>query len=341
MRLALVALLLSVLCGAALVAPAEAQGSWTCTFDFANGLQGWTVNKGSLSGSTIITSDAYTGSKYRRSLQVSFTGAWTSLTSISVSNSFSIGTLDSGEKTYSIDATSNDVSYTTLQSITTTSTPANPQDWTGSTALTKVYIGIASSILSSASYSGSASISSITLQGTGTAPCSATPAPTDTPIPPTATFTTTPVPPTATPEALIINTYATPTPIVIDAGGIYDALNQANDEVVGLPSDLSNVSRPPSETGSEIFGYVKWLVSPSSADEIAGPFAPIISHTGIFLSLTFVLTAVYAVVWAAVWLLRFVVWIFKFIVMIVDLVLQVAQAISAVIGGVVKFILGA
>ena len=189
------------------------------------------------------------------------------------------------------------------------------------------------------SYSGSASISSITLQGTGTAPsgCSSGATPTPTTAPPTATGTS--IPPTATPEVWVVNTYLTPTPIAIDASGLYEALQRGNDNLLGLPPDL-NTSSLPQEDGRQVFAYVKWLISPSSADEIAGPFAPIISHTGIFLSLTFFLAVVYAVVWVSVFLFKFVVWIFKLILLIVDLVLQVAQAVGQFIGGIVKFLLG-
>ena len=193
----LLALLALALLGAAMLAgapAAQAQGSWTCTYSFADGLQGWTINRGSLSGGIIVTADGYTGSKYRRSLQFSLSGSWTSLTSISVTNSFSRGTLDSGEYTYSIDATSNDISYTTLQSVTTPSSPGSPQTWSGTTSLTKIYISFAPYIVaSSASYSGSASVSAVVIQGTGTQPGTCPQAATPTPsMTPTPTMTATP-----------------------------------------------------------------------------------------------------------------------------------------------------
>jgi hypothetical protein len=327
MRLPLLCALL-LLCGAALVAPAEAQGSWTCTFDFSQGQQGWVTdtvtsgNRATWTGSSWSHINWYNApSLYRRGIVIFLNFAQTTLTSISISNTYTVGAGMSSTPRARI------FGAVELANTGTSSSPGNPFTWTGSHTTTTVSVDLTTSSSSSNTYSGSASITSITMTGTGTAPCAATP----TPIPATSV-------PTATPY--IINTFATPTPIAIDGSGIYEALQQGNDSVIGLPADLAAAGRPPTEDGSEIFGYVKWLVSPSSADELAGPFAPIVSHTGIFLSVTFAMAVIYAAIWAVVWLFRFVVWIVKFIFLIVDLALQVAQAVGAFIGGIVKLLLG-
>jgi hypothetical protein len=119
------------------------------------------------------------------------------------------------------------------------------------------------------------------------------------------------------------------TAIAIRAGDLYSGLGQVNTLLESLPASLG--SSVPAETGRELFGYAKWLLSPSSADELAGPFAPIISHTGIFVTLVFGLTLVYAIVWAAVWIFRFVVWLFK-------IIMSIIQTVTAVIGSIFKFI---
>jgi hypothetical protein len=119
------------------------------------------------------------------------------------------------------------------------------------------------------------------------------------------------------------------TAIAIQAGDLYSGLGQVNTLLESLPASLG--SSVPAETGRELFGYAKWLLSPSSADELAGPFAPIISHTGIFVTLVFGLTLVYAIVWAAVWIFRFVVWLFK-------IIMSIIQTVTAVIGSIFKFI---
>lgn len=305
-----------LLFGAQLVTPAEAQGGWTCNWSFASsGLpSGWTINTGSLTGSGIQSATV----DYVYKARVSWPSG-TTITSVTV--------------TYTKSAT-----YTSI--------------WYGSGDL-QPHTGNFGNTATSATRSGTGSanggywqvegttetllfISGFEAEGTGTNPCPATPTPTG------PASTNTPIPPTGAPAAgtpWIVNTFLTPTPIAVDASGLYEALQQGNDSILSLPPDLSSAGLP-IESGSRVFGYVKWLVSPSSADEIAGPFAPIVSHTGIFLTITFFTALVYAVVWVTVFLFKFVIWIFKFIVLIVDLVLQFAQAVGAFIGGIVKLILG-
>jgi hypothetical protein len=120
----------------------------------------------------------------------------------------------------------------------------------------------------------------------------------------------------------------------IGVDGLYDALERGNNALGGLPTDLTRpngVSILPAESGESLFRYVKWIVSPSSADEIAGPFAPIVSHSGIFLTLMFTLSAVYAVVYVASYLIRFAIWLFK-------IVLAIIQAIIGAIGALLNFL---
>lgn len=119
------------------------------------------------------------------------------------------------------------------------------------------------------------------------------------------------------------------TAIAIQAGDLYGALDEVNDALSSLPQSLG--ASVPAETGRTLFGYVKWIVSPSSADELAGPFAPAISHMGIFLTVTFGMALVYAIVWAAIWIFRFIVWVFKIILLII-------QIVVGVIGSILKFI---
>jgi hypothetical protein len=126
------------------------------------------------------------------------------------------------------------------------------------------------------------------------------------------------------------------TAVAFNTGNIWGGLQDANTMLNTLPQSFAG-SVPP-ETGRALFGYVKWIVSPSSADEIAGPFAPVISHIGFALLIMFGAAAVYAIVWALVWILKFVVWLFKWVLTLVDLVLQIAQVIGNAIGGLLKFI---
>lgn len=155
-----------------------------------------------------------------------------------------------------------------------------------------------------------------------------TPPPTDPGWTPSPTFG-----PSPTPVPYVFTADPNRTPIPLDASGLYESLQEANSDITSLGPDLSapqGVELLPSEDGSQIFRYAKWLLSPSSADELAGPFAPIIAHTGIFVTLTIALAVVYGVVYVAIYLLKFVVWLFK-------LILFVIQVVVSVIGSIFKF----
>jgi hypothetical protein len=119
-----------------------------------------------------------------------------------------------------------------------------------------------------------------------------------------------------------------PTPIAIDGAGLNSALMGGNAGLTGLPANLD--SGVPNETGAQLFRYAKWIFSPSSADEIAGPFAPAVSHAGIGFSLMFSVGLVYGIIWAAVWLIRFAIFIFR-------LILEFIRTVVSVIGSVLRF----
>lgn len=130
-----------------------------------------------------------------------------------------------------------------------------------------------------------------------------------------------------------VDAQATPTPIPIDAGGMYESLGEANSSITEVGPDLSapdGVELLPDADPQEIFRYAKWLISPSSADELVGPFAPLVVHTGVFVGLLIGVSAIYTVVYAAVYLIKFVVWIFKMIVLLID-------SVVSVVGSIFKF----
>lgn len=117
-----------------------------------------------------------------------------------------------------------------------------------------------------------------------------------------------------------------PTWIPIDAGGLYESLGQANQMLQGVQGGLSS-SLLPLANIQPIFSYAKWLISPNSAEEIMGPFAPLVIHTGVFIGLLIATGGIYVVVYAAVYLIKFVVWIFKMILLLVDTVVSVVGSI--------------
>ncbi len=144
---------------------------------------------------------------------------------------------------------------------------------------------------------------------------------TDTPTP-TLTPTETPVPAMPVPTFDLI---ASPTPIATNAavtiepasglpvndlynylGTAYVALNQAPDDIThpgGQPI-------LPDAQVSVLFSFAKWLFSSSTADALAGPFAPLLFYLGIYFGLVIVMTGLYmlAVIVRAV--LRWIVYIY-------------------------------
>lgn len=126
------------------------------------------------------------------------------------------------------------------------------------------------------------------------------------------------------------------TAMAFDVGGIYGGLEQANQRLQNLPGTILN--SVPIESGSALFGYIKWLASPSSADELAGPFAPIISHGGLMFSMVIASLVIYGLVYGIVFIIRFVIWLFKIVLSLIDIALQIAQVVGSAVGGFIKAI---
>lgn len=127
--------------------------------------------------------------------------------------------------------------------------------------------------------------------------------------------------------------YAT---IVPPDNDIFSGLSQAD-------SALSSVNQPlspglvPNQNGALVFGIIKWLTAAATADELFGPFAPVLSHVGIFLAMDVALVAIYAVVYFAVYVVRWVIWLIKTIFLIIQ---TIASTATGLIGAIFRFIAG-
>lgn len=128
-----------------------------------------------------------------------------------------------------------------------------------------------------------------------------TPVPTETPFLPIAFPTlASPTPiPTSTPFVL-------PTSPPLTGDLIYQ-LATAESALQAAPADLG--ASVPAQNGSEIFARAKWLLSTSTAAELFGPFAPLVTHILTAITLVIVLAVVAFLVMIAVFIIRFVVWI--------------------------------
>lgn len=115
---------------------------------------------------------------------------------------------------------------------------------------------------------------------------------------------------------------------------IFAGLAEANAAIDALPVDLTapnGIPILPATDGNQVFAYAKWLLSPSAADEYAGPFAPIIQNQGILVSGMFALIAVYLAIYLIVSGLKFALWLTLLVFRVFDLIMQVLQAGGSIV----------
>lgn len=110
---------------------------------------------------------------------------------------------------------------------------------------------------------------------------------------------------------------------------LFAGIAEANVTINSLPNDLTapnGISLLPGTNGSQVFAYAKWLLSPSAADEYAGPVAPIIQHQAILVSGMMALIVVYVAIYLVVWGIRFIIWLTNWAFRLFDLIMQILQA---------------
>lgn len=116
-------------------------------------------------------------------------------------------------------------------------------------------------------------------------------------------------------------------------GSIIDGLIEADTLLAGADVDLSapnGVALVPALTNAAlVFGYVKWITSGVAAQELTGPFAPIINAMGIYLVMNFAITGVNFVVYAGIYLVRWVIWLLKLAQTIIIAVAGIIGSLSA------------
>lgn len=124
----------------------------------------------------------------------------------------------------------------------------------------------------------------------------------------------------------------TPTSIweSVPATQMWEDAQSANDQIITrMPSNITapnGVPIVPQDNSRLFLGYLKWMLSPASTDEWAGPFAPIFQHVGVGLTMVFILVGVYATTYfvsnAGSWIRYFI----EMVRRAGDYLLQAAQA---------------
>lgn len=130
--------------------------------------------------------------------------------------------------------------------------------------------------------------------------------------------------------------------VQVPGGQMLDALEDANSGLGSLTGPLAAPDGQPllpSINTATLFGYAKWIISGTAAQELLGPFAPVATHTGILIGLMIGMIVVYLLVFGTVYLVSWVVWIFKLILMIIQAIASIIDSVvGSVVKGVVKFI---
>lgn len=126
-------------------------------------------------------------------------------------------------------------------------------------------------------------------------------------------------------------------PIDIPAGDIIEQIKDADDELQDSTIDITapgGTALIPSTVQNleTLFGYAKWLVSPTAANSLAGPFAPFVIEAGVLIGSEMLFLGAYLVVYIFTYLARWAIWIFRLIVTIIT-------ALSGLVGGAVGFLL--
>lgn len=122
---------------------------------------------------------------------------------------------------------------------------------------------------------------------------------------------------------------STPQPIPLPTQDMMEQMAEANAMIEDLPVDLSSpdgLSIVPNENGRILFGYIKWILSPASADQWAGPLAPIFQHIGFGLGMMFTAMTIYTAMYVISNIGSWVGWLLETARKTLDLVLQGLQA---------------
>lgn len=94
----------------------------------------------------------------------------------------------------------------------------------------------------------------------------------------------------------------------------------------GNLADIGDIAAPegvpilPENNSQALFRYAKWILSINIAEELAGPFAPVVHHVGLLLVVVIALGSIYFVVYAVMYLVKWAVWLFLIAMRIIDFI---------------------
>lgn len=135
---------------------------------------------------------------------------------------------------------------------------------------------------------------------------------------PAAAQTATPTPtPTNTPWATLSAPEYVMT-MTVPSADIYQVLSTANANIQQMPASINSTGGVNVDNATQLFGYARWLFSPTAAAELLGQtFAPFAITFFFVLVTTIALATVYFLVWFVILIVRVVLWVVNQILKIV------------------------
>jgi hypothetical protein len=273
--------------------PPVTGGNWRCSYDFASGLGGWTIENGQLENGKVVSSLG--GYEDYETAEVGFNAEvtlWLANLSGSVSE-FTVSYIGMPSLpwwTHNIDIFDGQESRVQESNLE----PGQNLTFRAASSIPVSNGGLRFTLRLQGIGIGYFAVSRIDMRGSGTNPCATSP--------------------------------GGPRPVyefpVVD---LYSGLADVNLALGSLPRDFS--SSVPEPDVRVLFGYAKFLMSPAVAAEFGGPFEPIFAHMYIAAYLIFGLGLVYCIVWVAVWIFKFIVWFFKLLLQIIYTVVGVLGSV--------------
>jgi hypothetical protein len=102
---------------------------------------------------------------------------------------------------------------------------------------------------------------------------------------------------------------------------VYDDMNQAAEAMNELPDDVTEGNLPDSPDPVILFGYVRWVFSYNTAQELLGQkMAPLGLALFHFLMVLIPLLGIYVVINAVTITIKFAMWVFSIIVKLLELI---------------------
>ncbi len=129
---------------------------------------------------------------------------------------------------------------------------------------------------------------------------------------------------------------STPTPgldIGVPLGDSFGELPGAQATLSAVGDSLAapgGVGLLPNTDPAALFGYIKWVTNPTTADQLMGPFAPVLWQVGIFIQADVILGGLYMVVWVVAFIVGWLIGFFRLAVTVLEAITLTPVALAVI-----------